>query len=459
MNKPFPIVATVLVAIVSTILAAASQILARYGLSAGGHVALAMVLIATILWLTEVIPLFVTSLLILVMAVVWLAPTLAHQGVNAPPALFYDAFASDVIFLFLGSFSLSHVCHEFSLDRWTVNKLLGGRTMPFHWLMLALMGITAFLSFWLSNSATAALMLGLVLPIVGNLDPYDPGRKSLILSVPFAANIGGLGTPISSPPNAIAMDYMQQQGFEPSFLKWVLIALPGVVGLIVVGWLLLLILFRPKEKSVTFTADAVRLPSGWRVPAVIILLFATIIGWVTSPYHGINNGMIAMIPFAGVFGLKLLEKDHLPRLSWDVLLLMGGGLCLGIAVKESGLASWVISLLPMDRMTPYQLMLALVTGGVLISSVMSNTAAASLILPIVVMLSVPNPTLFTLAITFTCTMAIPLPISTPPNAIAFSTGEISVRDMAKAGVLMTLLAVALTITLGYAYWLLLEQFL
>lgn len=444
---------------IAALICAHLQLLSDYGLNASGHVALAMVAVAALLWISEMLPLFVTSILVLIMAQVWLYPTMIKEGADVAPFTFYRAFVGDVIFLFLGSFSLSIAFRAFNLDRWLVNKAIGGRAMHFRWLMLSVMGVTTLLSFWLSNSAATALMLGLVMPIVASFPARDAGRKALILGIPFAANVGGLGTPISSPPNAIAMEYMRQHGFEPGFLKWVIIAMPGVFALLFVAWILLLLLFPSKQTYTQIDVEEVELKSGWNIPVLVAITIITIAGWISSPWLGLTPGTVAMFPVVTLFGLRILQKRHLRDFSWDVLLLMGGGLCLGVAAKESGLANWLIQLLPIHTMSFDTLLLALTVGSVLISSVMSNTAAANLILPVVVLLNVPNPDLLTLAVTFIASMSIPLPISTPPNALAFSTGEISAHEMAKAGTLMTLISVVLTLTLGFYYWRLLERLL
>ena len=316
------------------------------------------------------------------------------------------------------------------------------------------MGITAFLSMWLSNTAASAMMLALILPIASRIPKENStARRGLILGIPFAANIGGLGTPIGSPPNAIALQYLTRSGEAPSFVHWMGIGLPAVAILILIAWKLLQMMFRVNgelDSSDKKERPAIKNSAGAMV--VIVVAVITIAGWMTTEFHGIASGTVALFPVLIFFVAGLLNTRDFRSLSWDVLFVMGGGLCLGAAMTHSGLADWVIAQLPVDGVGLRILAIVVGIPAVVMSSVMSNTATANLLLPIVAGMGLAPvaPTMITIA--FCCSLAMPLPISTPPNAMAFSSGELTTRDLISPGLILTVCGVALVFTLGWWWW-------
>lgn len=425
---------------------------AAQGMDRPAYVALGILLVAAILWVTEAVPLFVTSLILLFLSLVWLMPSMESSGMEVNKEMFLSPFFSDVIILFLGGFTLSAALHKGQIDEWLAANIIErtGSTLPK--LMIGVMAVTAFLSMWLSNTATAAMMLAMVLPIASQLGKDDQRGKAILLSVPFAANVGGLGTPIGSPPNAIAMQYMSEAGIAPSFAQWMLIGVPGVVVMLIIAWGVLLYFYGggddelPKfDYSVTLKIDR----SFW---IIIVAVAATTIGWMTTAMHGYSSGTVALIPVIVLFATGVLETKDLRKMSWDVLLMMGGGLCLGATIAGSGLADWLVQLLPVSGVGIFWLTMLFGVVACVMSSVMSNTATANLLLPIIVGLSVTTASPIMIGTAFGCSLAMPLPISTPPNAMAFSSGRINVMDMAKPGVILTLIGVTLALTTGYWWW-------
>lgn len=414
--------------------------------------ALGILLIAALLWITEMIPLFVTSLLVLFLAIVWLTPLLPDKAPAISSDLFLSPFFSDIIVLFLGGFVLSAALRKQRLDESLGRWILARSGSSLSMLTFGVMSVTAFLSMWLSNTATAAMMLTMVTPIAERLDPISAWRKGLILAVPIAANIGGIGTPIGSPPNAIALKYMASEGIVPSFSSWMLIGFPGVVALLGLAWLVLRILCgKPPTYQQAPTPETffIKSKSSFIVLTTIVV---TIVGWMTAGLHGYSTGTVALLPILIFFGSGVLTTKELRSLPWDVLILMGGGLCLGIVLDASGLARWLVDSLPVAGLSSYQLMIVFGTTALLLSSVMSNTAAANLVMPVVLGLNAePLEPLF-LAAAFACSVAMPLPVSTPPNAIAFAAGTLSVSDMLRAGGTVTILGAILTFTIGYWWW-------
>ncbi|QDT65503.1 SLC13 family permease [Calycomorphotria hydatis] len=434
------------------------------GMTAPQQIAFSMLIIAATLWISEAVPLFVTSLLVLFMSLVWLLPEISHSAIVDPEmeelvessvsaATFRSPFFSDIILLFLGGFVISTALEEHRLDEQLAGFILSWTGCYVPWLMVGVMSVTAFLSMWMSNTATAAMMTALILPVIGHLPAGDPSRKAIVLSVPFAANIGGLGTPIGSPPNAIGISYMRQIDVDPSFLEWMLIAIPGVLGMLLFAWVLLNLLYRgssiPEEAIQQRRANYKWTPTTY---FVVITTLITAIGWMTGELHGYSSGIVGLIPVIVFFATRTISAKKFRELPWDVLMLMGGGLCLGTCVMESGLDNWIVSRLPLEGASTYVLMVMFGCAAIIMASLMSHTATANLILVIAMGLSVEPISPILIGVVFACSLAMPLPISTPPNAIAFSSGEISVIDLLVPGLIITATGLFLAYTVGYWWW-------
>jgi sodium-dependent dicarboxylate transporter 2/3/5 len=447
-----PVTGIVVVAVVALlVLCHALDVFGGWGMPAPSQVALVILLIAAALWISEIIPLFVTSFVILALSVTWLRGVMVANGVEADAGEFMAPFFSDIILLFLGGFVLSAALHKYELDERLARRVIdhSGGSVPK--LIFAIMCVTAFLSMWLSNTAATAMMLALCLPIVQALPVGDRYRTAILLAVPFAANVGGLGTPIGSPPNAIAIQYMDEMGIAPSFLTWMMMGVPLVLSMLVIIWGLLMAMYRGRAVAVALESAAESdHPIAARV--VVVVAVVTVAGWLTGAWHGLSAGTVALFPVLVLFGSRLLAVNDLRALSWDVLLLMGGGLCLGHGVAVSGLAEWIVARVPAEAQSVTLLIVVFGVVACLMSSVMSNTAAANLLLPVLVGLSVSPlpPVLVTVA--FACSLAMALPISTPPNAIAFASGELRAADMLKPGLILTIVGLALTFTLGRWWW-------
>lgn len=422
------------------------------GLSQPGFNALAILIVAATLWVTEAVPLFVTSLIVLFLSMVWLLPSMESAGLDASRTDFLSPFFADVIVLFLGGFALSAALHKKQLDEWLAAAIISrtGSTLPR--LLIGIMAVTAFLSMWLSNTATAAMMLALVLPIATRLGEGDLRSKAILLSIPFAANVGGLGTPIGSPPNAIAMQYMSSVGIAPTFAQWMMIGVPGVLIMLVLAWVVLMFFFGRGDKQLPSVNQSVTIERDRSFWIVIAAVAATTIGWMTSSLHGYSSGTVALIPLIVFFAAGVLDTGDLNRMSWNVLLMMGGGLCLGTVISKSGLADWLVQQLPVEGVSIFWLTALFGVVACAMSSLMSNTATANLLLPIIIGMNIEPATPMMVGTAFGCSLAMPLPISTPPNAMAFSSGQIKVMDMAKPGLLLTTVGIGLALTTGYWWW-------
>ncbi len=419
-------------------------------LSAGAAVTLVLVLVAAVLWVTEALPLFVTSLLILFLELAWLRPVLSASGEDVSSDLFLAPFFSNVVLLFLGGFVLSAAFQRYRLDERIARAVLkrsGGRPRA---VLGAVIAVTAFLSMWMSNTATAAMMLGLSTPLLQALDPTDPFRRALPLGVAFGANFGGLGTPIGTPPNAIAVDTMAQHGGSPPFALWMLMAAPILIVFLGLTWVVLMWMYPPRTERLSM-ADQTPIEDTRGGRMVLAVAGVTIILWLTSGLHPLASGTVALVPVIVCFGARLLDSADIRRLPWDVLLLAGGGLSLGAAVQVSGLSDAIVTIIPADIDARLLLVAVAVVAG-LMTTFMSNTATANLLVPVAVGLTgaPTKPLLMVIAYACSCTMI--LPVSTPPNAIAFGSGAITTRDLVKPAVMLSVSALVVSATLGPLWW-------
>jgi solute carrier family 13 (sodium-dependent dicarboxylate transporter), member 2/3/5 len=418
------------------------------------HVALAIVLVAAVLWITEVVPLYVTALLVALLNIVWLTPSMRASGLDVDPEAFLAPFFSNIILLFLGGFVLSAALQRYGLDTRMARAVLlrTGSSPPR--VLLGLMLVTAFLSMWMSNTATTAMMLGLAFALLRRVPLDDPYRKAVLLGIAFSANLGGLGTPIGTPPNAIVLRYASQVGIHIGFARWVALTLPILALSLALLWLLLLRRHPATVRAVHLEDDDGAASEPWspRARLVAAVTVATAAGWLTSDWHPLATGTVALLPVLVLFGLRVLDVKDLRALPWDVLLLVGGGLSLGMAVGESGLGDWIVASLPVATAAPWVVLVGATLLAAVMTSIMSNTATANLLVPIVVALDGVATSPVLLAVAYACSMSMALPVSTPPNAMVFASGTLRAREMVGTGLLMSVIGLALTLSLGIVWW-------
>jgi sodium-dependent dicarboxylate transporter 2/3/5 len=420
--------------------------------------------LAALLWVTEALPLFATALLIVGLEIILLANPggwsgLGFQDAPSPDYRIFLAPAADpVIILFFGGFLLARAAVKTGIDQALAGVILRlFRSRP-RLVLLGLMLITAVFSMFMSNTATTAMMITLVLPMLTQLPKGDRFRKALVLSVPFAANIGGMGTPISSPPNAVAVGFLTSAGYQISFLDWMVIAVPLVGGLLLVAWLLLWMLFRPD--AVDFHLEPTAHTIGGRGLYVLVVLIATVGLWMTDQLHGLPAAVVALLPAVAFTATGLLDRGDVNSLEWNILILIAGGIALGVGMQQTGLDQVLAEAVPAGSGLTLG---ALVLATLLLSTFMSNTAAANLLLPIGISFAAatstaagPGAIQLGISIALAASVSMALPVSTPPNAIAYASGEITGRDFALAGVIIGLLAALLIVALGglvIAFWL------
>ena len=435
------------------------------GLSEAGHRLFSIFLLAVILWVTEPIPLFATSAVVILFLILFLSDVSAELswawgvadgfGEEGPPShkLYFNSLANRVLILFLGGFFLAFGAARFGVDK----NLAAIMLKPFgnkpSRVLLGLMLITGTLSMWMSNTATTATIMAVVIPIINSLKPGDRLRTGLALSVPFAANIGGMGTPIGTPPNAIVLGALSQ--IDPatgaplgqcSFLQWMMFAIPLSFALLIVAWLLIQRFFPSSEEGIEIDMTVNWVKTG---PAKIYYATAlfTILMWVTGSLHGINSYVVGMFPVAILLTTGVVGAREFRGMEWDVLWLVAGGIALGIGVSKTGFDEWIVGLIQWDAISFALLGIAISATALAMGTLISHSAATNLLAPIAVAVAASvdgNAAIILVFLAIGASMAMALPISTPPNAIAYSTGMITTRQMATVGSIIAVIGLVLT---------------
>ncbi len=415
-------------------------------------------------WIVEVIPVSATALLpVVLFPLLGIAPL----GATTTP------YADPIVFLFLGGFVLG-----IATQRWDLHRRIGlgiiaaVGTSPAR-VSAGLMLATGFLSMWVSNTATALMMLPIATSVLALFDRnIDEDRSKdnlgvlLMLSVAYGASIGGIATLIGTPPNALLAGLMAREyGIQIGFAQWMILGLPVSAVMLAMAWLALTRM-HPVALTNAVDMDEVigrgRRELGRLSPAeirIICVLLAAAIGWIfrplLTPYvPSLNDTTVAVAAALALFllpsgmpkGGRLLTWDDLQDLPWGVLLLFGGGLTLAAAIDSSGLAAWLASTMSGLQSWPVILTVAVVTVGMIfLTEITSNTASAATFLPfaaaVAVSLGLAPPALAVpLAIAASC--AFMLPVATPPNAIIFASGRITIAQMARAGLWLNIIASA-----------------
>lgn len=430
------------------------------GLSAAGHRMFAIFLVAIVLWVTEAIPLYGTAVLIIMLEILMVSDeALLGLPADFAPAPFRDYFAAladPVLMLFLGGFFLAMGASKFRLDKAMARILLRPfGTKPAH-IMLGLMLITAGFSMFMSNTATTATMMAVVLPVVGGLTATDRLRPAMVLAIPIAANIGGIGTPVGTPPNAIAIGQLAAAGISISFGKWMLMAIPGALVLLLVAWWLLRRLFPSDTESITLKITAAFDQS--RSARIFYGVFAiTVALWLTESFHGLSSSIVGFLPVVVLLGTRVFNDKDIQNVQWHVLWLVAGGIALGKGVADSGLDSWLIGLISWESIGPAVIAATFGLVALALSTVISNSASANLLVPIGITLTTSgvvdlDPLIVGFVIAVGASLAMALPISTPPNAIAYSSGMVKTGDMARTGLIIGVVGLLLFLVVSPLLW-------
>lgn len=396
------------------------------------------------LWTTELIPLYATSLLVIILETFLLC---RPNGVLNMDSKGYEIFllplGSSTIILFFGGFVLARAMHKYKNDVWVAAKFLKifGRK-PFN-ILLGFMSISALLSMWMTITATAAMFIPMVHQLVKQMGEKEKFRIGLMLSIPLAATIGALGTPVATPPNALAIAVLSDHNIYIDFFTWMKVALPLVFLLIGITSVFLYMVYPSTQREWNFDFK-INEELSHSAKVVLVIVSAMIVLWMTSGWHKIPAAMIAILG-AGVFAVTgLLNKDDFRNIDWDILILMWGGLALGEGLEVTGLSKWVVGL-PIFQHQGFLLVVIFCIIAGILSVFISNTATANLILPLAMAIPEQNSLVLVLAITFTCTLAMGLPVSTPALAMVYSTGIVKNRDIITIGFIFSVIAICCSI--------------
>ncbi len=423
---------------------------------------IALFLLAALFWILEPIPIYATSVLIIVLELIMISDKglnvlIADKGEESFGQIInyksiMATFASPIILLFLGGFFLAMASTKYRLDQNLARVLLKPFGKKPSMIMLGLMAITAIFSMFMSNTATTAMMLSIIAPVLVYFGQNDPGKTGLALCIPVAANIGGLGTPIGTPPNALALKYLVGEN-TIGFGEWMSFGVPFVIVLLTIAWFLLIKLFPSSTNEIDLVIKGKFLKT--RKAIIVYVTFVlTILMWLFDFVHGMNSYIVAMIPVAVFLSFDIITKEDLKKLSWDVLWLVSGGIALGLALGQSGLAEHVVGSIPFDTFSPFVIILLAALLSTVMANFMSNTATANLLLPIIMAVGTSvasieplgGAKMLILGTTLAASLGMALPISTPPNALAHATGEIKTGQMAKVGIIIGIIGLALVFT-------------
>ena len=419
---------------------------------------IALFVFAALMWIFEIIPNWTTSLLVIVIALL----TVSDKGLGflCKPEFgqlvgfksIMASFADPVVMLFLGGFVLAIMAEKYGLDVTMGRALLGLFGTKPKWVLLGFLVVISVFSMFMSNTATAAMMLAFLAPVLGTLPADDKGKIGLALSIPVAANIGGIGTPIGTPPNATAVKFLAESGVEVPFMEWMVHMIPYVAIMILLAWLLLQFFFPFKAKKLVLEIPENKKPHTWKTTVVWITFIGTILLWMTESITKINSNIVALIPLGVLTACGIFTKDDIKEINWSVLWLVAGGFALGTCLQGTGLAKVLIQAIPFGSMS---VVLVLVIAGLVcyfLSNFISNSATAALLIPILIVVAegmadpaaANNAEFIALGgkqamivfIAACASIAMLFPISTPPNAIAASTGLVETKDMAKVGLII-----------------------
>ena len=425
------------------------------GLEPVGQRMFAIFLLAIILWVTEAVPLVATAVLVIFLEVLLISDQALLPVPDDVPtaASFYATLANPVVILFLGGFLIADAAAKYGLDKNLAAVLLRPFQANARITALGLMLITAVLSMFMSNTATTATMFAVLIPVLMAL-PDGVGRTGFALSIPVAANIGGIATPVGSPPNAIALAALNERGETITFLGWMLLALPLMLILLAAAWWLITWRFVPRDLSVDLDLDA-SFDTRPRALMFYVVAGITVVLWLTEPIHGIPSATVGFFPVVVLLLTQVMSGEDIKVLQWPVLWLVAGGIALGSGVGSSGLDQWLIGLVSWSAL-PQALILATLTGiALILGTVISNSATANLLIPIAMGLSLTvglDPKLVAVVLALVCGLGMALPISTPPNAIAYASGEVTTGQMAGVGVAIGLLGMLLLTAVMPAFW-------
>ena len=411
--------------------------------------------LAALMWMFEVLPTWATSVTIIVLLLFTISDSsplfmrtagdTANLGTLVSYKALLAAFADPTIMLFLGGFILAIAATKVGLDVQLAKVLLKPFGTKPKFVLLGFLCVIALFSMFMSNTATAAMMLTFLAPVLRTLPKEEKGMAGLALAIPIAANVGGIGTPIGTPPNAIALGYLNETMHQGvGFGEWMMVMVPFVIVILLIAWVVLMKIFPFTTDKIELKIENTKKPDT-KTYIVWVTFAVTILLWVLDKVTGINANVVAMIPVGVFCATGVITKEDLREIDWSVLWMVAGGFALGIALNKTGLAENLVESIPFASFPP--LVVLLLSGFIayLLSNFIANSAAANLLVPILCAVGVGMGELLDpvggaraliIGVALSTSFAMLFPISTPPNAIAHSTGLIQVKDMTKVGLII-----------------------
>lgn len=413
---------------------------------------LSILAFVAVLWLTEAVHVSITALLVPLLAI-------GFGVFNTSVAL--GNFANPIIFLFLGGFALAAALRSQELDKAIADKVLLMAKGKMSVAVFMLFGVTAGLSMWISNTATAAMMLPLVLGVLAKVDAKNQRNTYVfvLLGVAYCASIGGIATLVGSPPNAIAA---AEAGL--SFTDWMMFGLPVTIVMLPLAVTVLYFLLKP-DLNHTFELDhkPVAWTNGKKITLAIFIL--TVCLWIFSkPINAMLGGLSSFDTLIALFAIALLGASRVVEwkqiektTDWGVLLLFGGGICLSNVLKQTGTSVFMANSLSgfLDQAGMLYSILVIAAFVIFLTEFASNTASAALLVPVFASVAEAlgvSPVLLSVLIGVAASCAFMLPVATPPNAIVFGSGHIKQKEMMRAGVYLNIVSIAFLTAVAYFFW-------
>ena len=422
---------------------------------------IAIFVFATIMWVTECIPSWATSVTLIFLLLFATSDSglgFFTSGLEKSELLSHKVlmatFADPIIILFLGGFILATAATKSGLDVVLARALLRPFGTKSEILLLGFILITGIFSMFISNTATAAMMLTFLAPVFKALPADGKGRVALTLAIPLGANIGGIATPIGTPPNMIALKYLNDPeglNLNIGFGEWMAYMTPLTIVLLIIGWLLILHFFPFKQKTIELEIGG-EVQHNWRTVVVVVTFAVTIFMWLFDKLTGVNANTVAMLPIAVFAATGVITAKDLQEINWSVIWMVAGGFALGVALNESGLAESAIRSIPFDTWSPVLILIIALLVCYVLSNFISHTATTALLVPILAVVckgmgeqlnSIGGVTTVLVGLAISASVSMCLPISTPPNAIAHSTGLVKQEEMMKLGICVGIIGMVL----------------
>nr|KXH72242.1 MAG: hypothetical protein AM325_01850 [Candidatus Thorarchaeota archaeon SMTZ1-45] len=428
--------------------------------------------VVAILWFSEGISLVATSLLIPILIVL--------SNIRTPDAALAPFF-DPAVALILGGFLIGRALDKYELDKRLALLILSRSAGSGSSLILSVMSITAFLSMWISNTASAAIMIPIALAVISrirSLETRDKYGKALVLGVAYSATLGGVASLVGSPPNPLAATYINSfLGIQFSFMSWLPFGLPVVLIMLPLIWRWIMFRFKlPKNieemnelREISFKEYLKLGPMPMEQKLVVVVFISTVALWFTEKLpdfiasaigwsgHGISSSIVALMGGLSLMVLRLIdEKDVSSGINWSSLMILGGGIALGGAMIDTGLSAFIAhQMIGLGILPSFLVIIIIGTLAVLVTMVASNTGAAVILIPIAIPLATGlgiDPLLIVMVIAIAVSMDFALPTGTPPSTIAYSTGKVQIREMITTGLIVDLIAILVVTILAVWLW-------